>query len=381
MSTILVLNPGSSTLKWSRHEGDDSTSSGTVDRPDSLGQAAETLLRDPLVSGGIVAVGCRVVHGGARFSEATTVTPDVLAEIRALGPLAPLHNPPAADVLDACLRTLPGVPIVAVFDTAFHQTLPPLARTYALPREICETHGLRRFGFHGIAHRQVSETLRGILAKQGAPASRLVTCHLGSGASLCAIRDGRSVDTSMGLTPLEGLVMATRSGDVDPGLLLFLLNHANLSPAQLDDLLNQQSGLKGVSDRSGDVRELEERAQNGDAPAQLALDLFAYRAAKTLGAYAVALEGLDAVAFSGGIGEHDDAMRVRICRRLAFLGLRLDAARNAAATTTGAPNAVCISADDSRIGVWVVPANENRQIARETRRAAALLTSEAAAGP
>ena len=379
MNAVLVLNPGSSTLKWSRHEDDDTGSGGTVDHPTSLAQAAETLLRDPAISGGIAAVGCRVVHGGARFSEAARVTPDVLAQIRALGPLAPLHNPPAADVLDACLRALPGVPVVAVFDTAFHQTLSPLARTYALPRALCETHGLRRFGFHGIAHRQVSETLRALLAHGGAPASRIVTCHLGSGASLCAIRDGRSVDTSMGLTPLEGLVMATRSGDVDPGLLLFLLNHAGLTASQLDDLLNQQSGLKGVSGRSGDVRELEKWAQNGDAAAQLALDLFAYRAAKVLGAYAVALEGLDAVAFSGGIGEHDAPMRERICYRLAFLGLLVDAARNTAAVLTDTHEAVRISTDESRVGVWVVPADENRQIARETRRN--VLTSEAVADP
>lgn len=389
---LLVLNPGSSTLKFGlyRMPDGDERAGGILDRlgspqaelrltvegqppvqeplsASSPSEAAETLLHR-LTTGGrdaLSAIGCRVVHGGARFVEPTRVTPAVLDGIRALAPLAPLHNPPAADILETCLRLLPNVPAVAVFDTAFHQTLPPVARTYALPRELAERLGLRRYGFHGIAHRQVSHALRTRLSACGAPASRLITCHLGSGASVCAIRDGRSIDTSMGMTPMEGLVMGTRAGDVDPGLLLYLLREeTGMTPDALDDLLNRQSGLLGLSGRSGDVRDLEQAASEGDAASELALDVFAYRVAKTVGAYAVALEGLDALAFSGGIGEHGAAMRSRICRRLTFLGLTLDAARNAAATEGRDPTP--ISTDGSRVQAWAVPADENRQIARET---------------
>lgn len=395
---ILVLNPGSATLKFSLYrqsaravEGIEQIVEGMVDRLGSaqaelrLAAEGESPIREsaqaaaPAQAAEIVldrlrlfwqsenaleAVGCRVVHGGARFVEPTQVTPSVLEEIRALSRLAPLHNLPTVGVLEACLRRLPDVPVIAVFDTAFHATLPEVARVYALPRELCARYDLRRYGFHGTAHRYVAERLQACLG--GAQAeSRYVICHLGSGASVCAVRNGRSVDTSMGLTPMEGLVMGTRSGDVDPGLLLHLLREVGMTPDELDDLLNRRSGLLGLSGRSADMRDLERAAAEGDAASELALEIYAYRVAKYIGAYAVALEGLDAVAFSGGVGERSAPMRARICRRLGLLGLALDEERNRAADGRQPAR---ISRDGSWAQGWVIPVDENLQIAREIRR-------------
>ncbi|HVQ75116.1 MAG TPA: acetate/propionate family kinase [Candidatus Binatia bacterium] len=400
---ILSLNAGSSTLKFDLYAVDEPRpagggdlarrAGGVVERlgtpeaalvvtgpdgpprsepvPGASAARATALVLDRLGamagggSGGPVvdAIGCRVVHGGDRFSEATVVTADVVAAVRDLGALAPLHNPLDADVLEACRRREPPVPVVAVFDTAFHRSLPEVARLYAVPLDLAGEHKLRRYGFHGIAHGQVSAQLLTLLGVRGA-ASRAVTCHLGNGASLCAVRGGRSVDTTMGLTPMEGLVMGTRSGDVDPGLVLHLLRALGKTADEVDDLLNRKSGLLGLSGRSADVRDLERAAAGGDARAELALDVFAYRAAKGVGAYAAALEGLDAIAFSGGIGEHSAGMRRRICRRLSFLGLGLDDARNVQAL---AARPTRISADGARVEAWVIPADENAEIARETR--------------
>jgi len=380
---IAVLDAGSSSLKFALYGGPDLTilADGTIDRlgspqaeltlnlpgqptqresmeAASAAHGAEIVLQKLQAIAGIHAIGCRVVHGGDRFVEPMRVTPAVIEGIRELGPMAPLHNPVAADVLDVCLRLLPDVPAVAIFDTTFHRTLPPVAQTYALPYALCEKYHLHRYGFHGIAHRYVSGRLQEHVGKE----SRCITCHLGSGASICAIRDGRSIDTSMGMTPMEGLVMGTRSGDVDPGLLLYLLRTVGMSLAELDDLLNRKSGLLGISGRSSDLRDLEPAAAaSGDARAELALEVFAYRAAKTIGAYAVALEGLDALAFSGGIGEHSASMRQRICRRLGVLGVFLQYERNREENTPSR-----IDAEESAVQVWVIPADENLQIARET---------------
>ncbi len=307
------------------------------------------------------AMDCRVVHGGAQFTTATPVTPAVLAGIRGLSRLAPLHNPLDAGVLESAMHALPGLPAVAVFDTAFHHNLPPVAATYALPLDLSRQHDLRRYGFHGISHRYVSERLLHCLGRD-APGTRLITCHLGSGASVCALCDGQSVDTSMGLTPLEGLVMGTRSGDLDPGLVLYLQRAAGMSPEDVDDLLNHKSGLLGLSGRSGDARDLESAAAQGDAASRLALEIFAYRVCKYIGAYAVVLEGLDALAFTGGLGEHDAPMRLRVCRRLDFLGLHGDEEANRQA---GSATETRISADASPIQAWVIPTDEERQIARE----------------
>ena len=307
----------------------------------------------------INAVGCRVVHGGARYVEPTRVTPSVLDGLRALGDLAPLHNLVDVAILEEVERLLPQVPVVAVFDTAFHRTLPQVAYTYALPVELCARYGLRRYGFHGISHAYVSGQLIERLG-HGAPGTKVITCHLGNGASICAVRDGQSIDISMGLTPLEGLVMGTRSGDVDPGLVLFLIRTAGMTVDEADSLLNHQSGLRGLSDLSADVRELEQAARDGNKHAELALEVFAYRARKYIGAFAAALEGLDAVAFTGGIGEHSASMRSRICEGLGFLGLRLEDNLNESAK---GDTAMRISSESSTVPAWVIPTDEERQIA------------------
>src|SRR5216684_1032218 len=341
---ILVLNPGSSSLK-----------SGFFHFPEELAMpgtaptVAELLANAPSP---IDAIGVRVVHGGSRFESPTIIDDDVLAEIRKLAELAPLHNPLAAGVIEEVRAALHGVPMVAVFDTAFHRTLPPVAFTYAVPPEL----GVRRYGFHGISYSYVSKRLRALnVALNGG--SRLIVAHLGNGASVCAIRDGRSVDTSMGFTPMEGLVMGTRAGDLDPGVILYLLRSGR-SEADLDDLLNHRCGLRGVSETSGDVRELESAAAAGDVRAELALDVFAYRVAKYIAAYCVALDGVNAVAFTAGIGEHSASMRKQICDRLGFLGVSIDEAANNAASD----NERRISS--SRVAVWVIPTNEELEIAR-----------------
>lgn len=331
---------------------------------ESSRQAAEHALRVCLPLG-IDALGHRVVHGGPHFERPARVTPEVVAAIKDVSHLAPLHNKLALAGIEAGLQVLPQTPAFAVFDTAFHMTLPREAFQYALPRKWAEDHDLRRYGFHGISHQYVSGEL---LKAMGRPAqgSRLVTCHLGNGASLCAIRDGRSVETSMGLTPMEGLVMGTRSGDIDPGLVLHLITGLGMKAEEVDDLLNRKSGLLGLSGRSGDVRDLENAEQSGDAPAAEALESFAYRARKYIGAYAAVLGGLDAVAFTGGIGEHSAKTRERICRGLEFLGIRLDPQRNGAAATE---NPLRISSVEALVQVWVISTDEERQIAREIRAA------------
>ena len=310
----------------------------------------------------IAAVGCRVVHGGARFVEPTRVTPSVLDELRALADLAPLHNPVAVAVLEQVQRSLPETPLIAVFDTAFHRTLPPVAYTYALPVELCARYGLRRYGFHGLSHAYVSRQLIGYLG-HGAGGTKIVTCHLGNGASVCALADGQSVDISMGFTPLEGLVMGTRSGDVDPGLILYLIRTAGMTASAVDSLLNHDSGLRGLSGLSGDLRDVEQAALEGNAQAELALEIFAYRTRKYIGAFAAALAGLDAVAFTGGIGEHSASMRSRICQGLEFLGLGLEEARN---KTANGRAAMRISVESSPVQIWVIPTDEAQEIARST---------------
>ena len=363
---ILALNAGSSSLKFRlfRMDGDaeEVLTEGTAERVDgdALEAAADKAIGqcEPL---GIDAVGHRMVQGGSRFTEPTRITPETLKALRGLKALDALHNPSEVKLIEAAQKRLPQVPNVAVFDTSFHRTLPEVAYTYALPRDLSEELHLRRYGFHGLSHQYVSGRLLACLGRD-AEGTRLVTCHLGSGSSACALRDGQSVDTSMGLTPLEGLVMGTRVGDVDPGLLLYLLREQKISAADLDTLLNKESGLKGVSGGSADVRDLEKAAAGGDAPAELALALFAYRCRKYIGAYAAALGGLDAVAFTGGIGEGSASMRARICDGLGFFGLHLDADANNSADGKGEAR---VSAEDAAAQVWVIPTDEEKQIARE----------------
>ncbi len=364
---ILALNVGSSSLKFrlfhTTPTAETVLSEGTVERLDAhdIPPAAQRAIAQ-CQSFGIDAVGHRVVHGGALFTQPTRVTPRMLDDLHSLRDLDPLHNPTEVALIEAAQQALPNVPQVAVFDTAFHRTLPEAAWRYAIPHALADRLHLRRYGFHGISHAYVSARLLQCLGREAA-GTRLIICHLGNGASVCAVQGGMSVDTSMGLTPLEGLVMGTRSGDIDPGLLLYLLRAQGMTADALDDLLNHKSGLLGLSGRSSDVRELAQAALSGDAHAALALDIFAYRACKYIGAYAAALEGVDAVAFTGGIGEHSPDVRSRICRRLAFLGLRLDDTRN---NGTHDNNPALISADTATVQAWVVPTDEERQIARET---------------
>lgn len=356
---ILALNVGSSSLKYTLFAMP--TEAVLVEgHEESLGPQATEEVFAHCQALGVDAIGHRVVHGGPRFIAPTRVTKGVLDGLRNLSALDPLHNPTEVAVMELGMHLLPSIPTVAVFDTAFHQSLPPVAACYALPHALSERLALRRYGFHGTSYQYVSLRLLSCLGRE-ATGTKLVICHLGNGASVCALLDGKSVDTSMGFTPLEGLIMGTRCGDIDAGLLLYLLRTQAITPAQLDTLLNQQSGLKGLGDHGGDVRLLECATAIGDPRAELALAAFAYRVRKYIGAYAAALGGVDALAFTGGIGEHSAAMRTRICDGLAFLGITLDPERNAAAPATE----TLLSPDSSPTPVWKIPTDEQRQLARE----------------
>ncbi len=312
----------------------------------------------------IEAVGHRMVHGGDRFHEPVLMTREVAAAIADCAILAPLHNPHNLSGYFASLSLLPQAAHVAVFDTAFHQSMPPRAYTYALPHELCARYRVRRYGFHGTSHRWMAERYAEL---EGRPVSelRLITCHLGNGCSMCAIEGGRSVDTSMGMTPLEGLVMGTRSGDVDAAAILQLMQWEGLTPERMDILLNKSSGLYGISGISNDMRTLLEHAARGDERAELAIEVFCYRIRKYLGAYWAVLNGAEAVIFTGGIGENAPEVRARVCRGLDALGIRLDEERNRAAVG----REMDLSAQGARTRVWVIPTNEELLIAREAFRA------------
>ncbi len=316
--------------------------------------------------GEIDAVGHRVVHGGERFTRSALIDADVLREIEDMIDLAPLHNPHNLRGVAAARAALgAGVPQVAVFDTAFHQTLPDYAYLYAIPYQLYRRHRVRRYGFHGTSHRYVSWRYRRLTGLEKAD-THLVTLHLGNGCSACAIRAGQSVDTSMGFTPLEGLVMGTRSGDLDPAILDYIASKEGLSLPEVELYLNKQSGLLGVSGLTNDMRELlAEAEEHDDRRARLAVELFAYRARKYVGAYLAALGGARAVVFAGGIGENSPAVRERICRGLEWAGLELDPAKNAAAVNGGEGR---ISVDGARLEAWVIPTDEELLIARDTYR-------------
>ncbi len=339
-----------------------------IDAPDvaSAAEQALRLLVTPEHNGGktvrIDAVGHRVVHGGPNFVQPVRVDETVLQQLRDLTNLAPLHTPGSIAGIEAAIRALPNIPNVAVFDTAFHHDLPPVTAHYALPYDLAQQHHLRRYGFHGISYAYVTE--RALLAwGREAAGTRLILCHLGGGASVCAVHDGKSVDTSMGFTPMEGLIMGTRSGDIDPGLVLYLLQALNMSADEVATLLNKKSGLLGLSNgRSSDVRDLEKAADEGDPNAKLALEAFAYRIRKTIGAYAAAMGGADALIFTDKIGSHAFKTRQRICAGLEFMGFGLDEVRN---LDINGPEPAAMGTGDGR-RVWVVPTDEERQIARET---------------
>ncbi len=392
-SRVLVINCGSSSLKYRFIDGTSHSSEvrGLVERigiegsvhkwtgpggekvekgsianhADALGSVFAAVFGKAGAAGKVDVVGHRVVHGGDRYSAATLIDGDVLAAIRDFSRLAPLHNPNNLMGIEACQKLLPGVPQVAVFDTAFHQTIPRFAHVYGLPFELYRESKLRRYGFHGPSHQYVSLMAA---THMGRPVSELkiITCHLGSGASVCAIDHGRSVDTSMGFSPLEGVIMGTRAGDVDPGLVLHLITGMGMTPAQVETMLTKESGLKGISGLTGDMREINEAADQGDPRALLAKQMYAYRVKKYVGAYAAALGDLDVLVFTGGIGENSSGTRARICQGLDRMGIRLDEAHNQG-RHGGKP--MQISVDGSPVTVLVVPTDEELMIARDSVKA------------
>jgi acetate kinase len=403
---ILVLNVGSSSLKFQFIDTDGAAIAESRDRRIARGQIERiggeaivtlsandqrpikttTVLRDhaaaveyivkwltsdesgvPITTiGEIQAVGHRVVHGGERFSQSTRVDDAVQRELEELIELAPLHNPHNLRGIAAARAALgPGVPQVAVFDTSFHHTLPETAYLYAIPYQFYRRYKVRRYGFHGTSHRYVAYRYRQ-LTKRTRDDTKIITLHLGNGASACAIDGGKSVDTSMGFTPLEGLMMGTRSGDLDPAILDFISAKEGLSLRDLDLMLNKQSGLLGVSGLTADMRELlDEAAEHDDRRARLAIDLFCYRVKKYLGSYLAAMNGADAIVFAGGIGENAATIRERICTELDWLGISADPVKNNA-LTGGAEGR--FDRDGSRAELWVIPTDEELLIARDTWR-------------
>jgi len=313
----------------------------------------------------IGAVGHRVVHGGESFSDSVIIDDDVIDTVARLSLLAPLHNPPNLMGVEAAMRLLPKVPHVAVFDTAFHHSIPRHAYIYALPYELYQQRGVRRYGFHGTSHKYVSSRAIELLASQGVDrdSSRIITCHLGNGVSMTAVQGGKSVDTSMGLTPLEGLVMGTRSGDVDPGILIFMLKELAYTVDDVDNVLNKKSGLLGISGIGNDMRDIESEASAGHKRSQLALDVFCYRVRKYIGAYAAAMGGLDALVFTAGIGENSPGVRAQCCEGLGFLGVEVDPEKN-----KNAKGECDISKTGTPVRVYIIPTNEELAIARETVR-------------
>ena len=309
----------------------------------------------------IGAIGHRVVHGGEKFSGSVLITDPVIAALKQNIPLAPLHNPPNITGIEAMQKALPGTPNVGVFDTSFHASMPPESYIYALPYEWYEQYHVRRYGFHGTSHRFVSERAAQML---GIPSAQFncITCHMGNGSSITAVRNGKSYDTSMGMTPLEGLVMGTRCGDVDAGIPSYLAANVGFSFADIDNAFNKKSGLLGISGVSSDMRDLQKAAAEGNARARLALDVLCHRVLKYIGAYAVELGRVDAIILTGGIGENDTLFRAAVVERLTILGIKLDAEANKARGTE-----VVISTADSSIKVLVVPTNEELVIARDTR--------------
>ena len=391
---ILVINCGSSSLKYQliNMKDDSVMAKGLVERiglargvlkyksaagleleettdiPDH--SKAIELVLDALIAPGtgvlhslseITAIGHRVVHGGEKFAASTLIDDDVVAGIRACNDLAPLHNPANLLGIEACRQLMPDAPEVAVFDTSFHQSMPEKAYLYALPYELYEKYGVRRYGFHGTSHRFVAEEAAKLL---GRPLGelKLITCHIGNGASLAAIVHGKVMDTSMGMTPLEGLIMGTRSGDLDPAIIQFIMQKEGKSIAEIDKMLNKESGVLGISGVSSDFRDLQSDAENGNHRCQLALDMFYYRVTKYIGAYAAAMGGVDAIVFTAGVGENSKQARAAICAPLGFMGVHLDEARN----DVRGKNAI-ISAEDSPVQVLLVPTNEELMIALDTQ--------------
>ncbi len=350
-------------LRW--REGEDWAEQESARRFADHHQALEVLVQ-ALIDTAVIesladleAAGHRVVHGGEVFSAPTRLDAAAVAAIERLSALAPLHNPPGVDGIRTLQGLAPELPQYAVFDTAFHHTLPPEAYLYALPRELHREHGVRRYGFHGTSHHYVAQRAAERMARP-LQELRLITLHLGNGASVTAVQNGQSIDTSMGMTPTEGLVMGTRCGDLDPAIPLLLCTRLEKTPQQVEDLLNHQSGLKGLAG-AGDMRALHEKEAAGDQHAALAIRLLCRRLKKYIGAYAALMGGLDAIVFTGGIGEHDAAIRAGACADLGFLGIELDQSRN----RRKADGERAIHRDAAAVALWVIPTNEELAIARQ----------------
>lgn len=308
----------------------------------------------------IDAVGHRVVHGGEKFANSVVITDEVITAIEECNDLAPLHNPANLIGISACKALMPGVPMTAVFDTAFHQTMPEKAYMYGTPYEYYKDYKVRKYGFHGTSHRFVSGRLLELIDKTETE-SKVIICHLGNGSSITAVKDGRSVDTSMGFTPLDGLIMGTRSGSIDPAVVQFLSEKLNCGIDEVINILNKKSGVEGISGVSSDFRDLDAASIEGNERASLALDMFAYRAAQVIGSFTASMNGVDAIAFTAGIGENNFKIRKEICEYLGYLGVILDEKKNAVRGEE-----IKISTEDSKVTVYVIPTNEELAIARET---------------
>ncbi|MCQ2128039.1 MAG: acetate kinase [Bacteroidaceae bacterium] len=391
---ILVLNCGSSSIKYKLYNMDDQSvmAAGGIERvgmPESFnlvklpnGEKKKLMrdipehtagvkfifecLTDPEIGaikdlGEITAVGHRLVHGGEKFNKSVLITDEVIKQMEACNDLAPLHNPANLKGVAAVTELMPGLPQVGVFDTAFHQTMPDYAYMYALPYELYEKYAVRRYGFHGTSHRYVSARACEFLGVD-ASQKKVITCHIGNGGSLAAVLNGKCVDTSMGLTPLEGLVMGTRSGDVDGGALTFIQDKLGLDSAGLSNLLNKKSGVLGITGISSDMRDIDNAAKNGDKRAQLALQMYSYRIKKYIGAYAAAMGGVDIVVFTAGVGENQASMREAVCEGMEYLGIKLDKEKN---SQIHGDEAV-LSTPDSKVTVVCIPTDEELVIAKDT---------------
>lgn len=310
----------------------------------------------------IDAVGHRIVHGGESFATSVIINDDVIKAIEDVSDLAPLHNPANLIGIHACQKIMPGVPMVAVFDTAFHQTMPEKAYMYGLPYEYYEKYKIRRYGFHGTSHDFVSNRAAALLGKKREDL-KIIVCHLGNGASISAVKNGKCVDTSMGLTPLEGLMMGTRCGDIDPAIIEFIANKENLSIAEINTIMNKKSGVEGLSKVSSDFRDLSAAMEAGNALAKMTLEAYAYRVAKYVGSYVAAMNGVDAIAFTAGIGENDGAMRAMVCEYFGYLGCSVNAEKNGIRGEE-----IVISNPGDKVTLMVIPTNEELAIARETVR-------------
>ncbi len=396
---ILVINAGSSSIKYQLidMENEKLIAKGQCDRIGIAGgnfkqkvegradyvldvqmanhAEAVRIVLDTLVSkeNGVIesldeisAVGHRVLHGGEKFSGSVIIDEKVIEAIEECCELGPLHNPANLTGIRACEQLMPGVPQVAVFDTGFHQTMPDYAYLYALPYEYYEKYRIRRYGFHGTSHRYVSMRAAAMLGKAEDPTGlRVVTCHLGNGSSLAAVKDGKCYDTSMGLTPLEGIMMGTRCGSIDPAIVPLLMKKENLTPDQIDTIMNKKSGILGVSQVTSDNRDIEEGARNGNKRYQLIESMIVHQLTKLIGSYAAAMGGVDAIVFTGGIGENNPHYRARVAKNLEFIGVKIDDEKNAKAMRTSDENDV--SAVDAKVKVLVIPTNEELMIAKDTK--------------